>query len=378
MSTAKHLTAAELTQVRAWRGDATLGPLQLWKKHKQVRRQSRQKCLCLTAFRKCLRGVTYNKAQETRGPKYKLGERAIAALDKKRRELVKKDDGEFEVSWDEIIKKARVKKVHGTTAKRALARAGIFVAAHPPREKPERTQEHKDERFEKCGKWRYLPNDYFSKEVDLIIDNTHINVPTTRRARRFKNKSKVRFQNRTRAEGLLTQYTKPNAKRNRQNLGGCLSVCAGIRKDKVVLWQYLEKNWNGEAAAKLYRGAIAKVLRRAAPEKAKPVILEDNDPTGYKSGKGKAAKKELGFKVVSLPRYSPDLNPCDYFLWDNIEARMAKSAPKNKKESVEQFKKRLRKTAMSTSKVFLRKAVAHMTPRIKAIYDAEGDHIKID
>jgi len=254
----------------------------------------------------------------------------------------------------------------------------LCMAAHPPREKPERTQEHKDERFEKCGKWRYLPNDYFSKEVDLIIDNTHINVPTTRRARRFKNKSKVRFQNRTRAEGLLTQYTKPNAKRNRQNLGGCLSVCAGIRKDKVVLWQYLEKNWNGEAAAKLYRGAIAKVLRRAAPEKAKPVILEDNDPTGYKSGKGKAAKKELGFKVVSLPRYSPDLNPCDYFLWDNIEARMAKSAPKNKKESVEQFKKRLRKTAMSTSKVFLRKAVAHMTPRIKAIYDAEGDHIKID
>ena len=45
-----------------------------------------------------------------------------------------------------------------------------------------------------CGKWRYLPNDYFSKEVELIIDNTHVNVPTTRRARRFKNKMKVRFR----------------------------------------------------------------------------------------------------------------------------------------------------------------------------------------
>ena len=121
---------------------------------------------------------------------------------------------------------------------------------------------------------------------------------------------------------------------------------------RQMLWQYLEKNWYGAAAAKLYRGPIATVLRRVAPEKAKHLILEDNDPTGYKSGKGKAAKKELGFKVVNLPRYSPDLSPCDCFLWDNIEARMAKSAPKNKKESLEQFKKRLRKTAMSTSKVW--------------------------
>ena len=60
-----------------------------------------------------------------------------------------------------------------------------------------------------------------------------------------------------------------------------------------MLWQYLEKNWNGAAAAKLYRGPIAKVLRRVAPEKAKYLILEDNDPTGSSSGKGNAAKREF-------------------------------------------------------------------------------------
>ena len=52
----------------------------------------------------------------------------------------------------------------------------------------------------------------------------------------------------------------------------------------------------------------------------------------------------------------------------------AKLAPKNKKESLEQYRDRL----MSTFKVLLRKTIAHMKPRIEAVYEAEGDHIKID
>ena len=66
------------------------------------------------------------------------------------------------------------------------------------------------------------------------------------------------------------------------------------------------------------------------------------------------------------------------FLWNNIKARMAKLAPKNKKESLEQYRDHFQETAMSTSKILLRKTVAHMKPRIKAIYEAEGNHIKID
>ena len=378
MVVAKHLSQAELSQLRQRPGDVSVTPMQLWKKHKQARRQARQKPLCLTAFRNALQGRTYNQVRECRGRKCSLGTRAVKALDKKRRELVEKDDGEFEVSWADCVKKSRIKKVHATPAKKALLRAGILVAARAPREKPERDPEHDAERHETCGRWRFLPTDYFLDKIDITIDNKHWDVPTTRRARKFKNKMKVRFQNRTRAEGILPQYTKPNCKRNRKNLGGSLLVCAGIRKDKVVLWKYLDKKWNGAAAASLYRKDIATVLRRHAPANARPLILEDNDPTGYKSGKALAAKKEMGFKTLNLPRYSPDLNPCDFFLWNDIESRMTKSAPKNQKESLEKYKKRLRRTAMSTSKVLLRKALGSIKKRVQAIYDAEGGHIAID
>ena len=58
-------------------------------------------------------------------------------------------------------------------------------------------------------------------------------------------------------------------------------------------------------------------------------VSENTDPSGYKSGKALAAEKEMGFETLNLPRYSPDLNPWDFFLWNDIEARMTKSAPKN-------------------------------------------------
>ena len=59
-------------------------------------------------------------------------------------------------------------------------------------------------------------------------------------------------------------------------------------------------------------------------------------------------------------------------------SRMAKCDPKNKKESVQEYKKRLRKVAMSTSKVLIRKALANVKRCIAAVYAKKGQHIQID
>lgn len=55
--------------------------------------------------------------------------------------------------------------------------------------------------------------------------------------------------------------------------------------------------------------------------------VKDNDPTGYKSRKATEVKDELGIRAMDFPRYSPDLNPMDFFLWEEVERRMAKNAP---------------------------------------------------
>ena len=49
------------------------------------------------------------------------------------------------------------------------------------------------------------------------------------------------------------------------------------------MWHYLPDRWSGAAASDLYRKVVVKALRRWRPGKAKYVLVEDNDPTGYKS-----------------------------------------------------------------------------------------------
>ena len=105
--------------------------------------------------------------------------------------------------------------------------------------------------------------------------------------------------------------------------------------------------------------------------------MEDNGPVGYKSRKAEKAKKECKITPVNLPRYSSDLNPLDYFLWSEVERRMAKHKTKPK-ETMAVFKQRLRRTALAIRPPVIRKAVGDMKTRAKAIYDANSHDVAVD
>jgi transposase len=200
-------------------------------------------------------------------------------------------------------------------------------------------------------------------------------VPTHERARQYLKE--IRFHLRTPAEGLKPECTKPSRKKNRYNCGGSANVCAGIANGRIVMWEYLAKTWNGEEAAALYEGAIIKTLKKERGEKRKYFILEDNDPTGYKSNKAKSAKQSLHIETLEYPRYSPDLNPLDYSLWHEVERRTLESAPKTK-ETVDSYKERLWKTALGLPKAVVLKAVEALPKRARAVVDAGGDNIPRD
>ena len=106
-------------------------------------------------------------------------------------------------------------------------------------------------------------------------------------------------------------------------------------------------------------------------------IIEDNDPTGYKSGKAKRTKSALGIKAVPFPRYSPDLNPLDFSLWDAVEARVLKNTPK-RVETVKEYKARMRKTALNLPRDIVTSALRSIPRRIQGMLDAKGGNIKGD
>ena len=374
---APHMTEKEVDAIRAKAGRG-VGPVKIHEWIAQKRRAKRQTEPDLTTVRNVIKVKTFRRGvPETRGRKCKWTARATRKANAVRKDLIKKAKCEAEVTWGDVVKKARVPRVHDCTAKRSFKRLGIAVTARRPRERPQRERHQERERAEICRRWRFLPANHFTEKVDLIIDNKKWPIPTNARGRRFLKTKSVRFHLRTRSEGIKKHFTKPNGKKNRINPGASVNVCAGISNGRIAFWHYLPSTWNATVAAATYRGPILRALRRCRGEKDSYLLLEDNDPSGYKSKKACEAKAEVGIRTMEFPRYSPELNPMDYFVWNEINTKMLKSRVKGF-ESIKKYKARLRRTAMSLPRETVLKAVASLKKRAQAVYDAQGGDIARD
>ena len=374
---APHLSPRELDLIHGWQKQGKT-PIEV---HGLLaRRRARQNVAapCLPRLRQALRGLTYKRSRkETRGRKKTYSKQWVLKMNAKRKALIKKAKGQREVRWEDVRKGARAPKSHRSTLVRSFRREGLPVEARPPRLKPSRTAQQAKQRVDYCKEWCEKPASYFVSTVDMIIDNKQFDVPTTERARSYLASQRVRFHLRTPGEGSQPEMTKPGRKNNRMNTGAVAKVCAGICNGRIAMWEYLPKLWNGKQAASLYRGLVIKTLKKNSGTKRRHLVFEDNDPVGYKSNKGLQAKEELGIEAVPMPAYSPDLNPLDFSLWDEVERRMLKNAPK-KVETVLAYKKRLRLTALRLPRDLVTRAVSAMPKRMRAVVEAKGHSIKDD
>ena len=275
------------------------------------------------------------------------------------------------------LRGAKIPKVHSSIASRRLQDAGYDVKARPPREKPLRTRDHELERVRICKDLVKKPRTYFTKGLHLVMDNKHWDIPLTARSKRYSKMRRIRFHLHTRSEGLKKNFTRPSKKsKHRVSVGGSVNVCAGIANNKVVLWHYLPKRWSGEAAVELYKGAVHTALKKAHGNLRSYRILEDNDPTGYKSNKAVQIKQALRISPIEYPPYSPDLNPLDFFLWNEVERRMNQRVIAG--ETMTRYKARLSRTAKSIPADVIEKALADIRVRAQQVIDADGGDIQKD
>jgi hypothetical protein len=375
---APHLTPAELDKIRIWHGKAKLDPVQVHEKLLAWRTRRGLDCPDLANVRRVLRGESYRQGLvETRGKKRLLTRRQVLAMNSKRKELIKKAEGEHEVRWKDVIKKTRGVTCHRATASRAFKEAGLDVKWRRAREKPKRGPDIIKERLEICSKWQRLPARYYVDQVDMIIDNKKWPIPTSQQARRYLLQHRVRGHIRTPQEGLKPEFTKPSPRKHRRNPGGCVNLCAGVSGGRIVLWEYLYGPWGGNAAVALYEGPILKTLQKTRGVKRRYTILQDNDPRGYQAKKAVDARTAKHMCSMDLPRYSPDLNPLDYGIWDAVQRQLDKQAVKGK-ETVAAFKARLRRTALRLPRATVEKVVLGMKKRLKAVVAAKGHDISVD
>jgi hypothetical protein len=156
-------------------------------------------------------------------------------------------------------------------------------------------------------------------------------------------------------------------------------IMAGIGFGRVRMWYDVGRTWNGQTAAQAYEGPVLQACKRVRPRARTFTILEDNDPSGYKSSKGVAAKKKVGIRVLEIPKRSPDLNVCDYALWSRVSQLMRRQERKFKnsmRETRAEYLDRLRRTATSLPRAFVERAIGDMAPRCKRLHEANGSHFE--
>ena len=329
-----------------------------------------------------------------------LQEKAIDKAERCLKQLIRKANGEKEVTMA-MVKEA----LHTPASVRTLQRAlhARDIRFRKLREKPRLTAEDVAARLAFATKYRSKSKEWWCSHLDMIIDLKNFPAYLNAQTRAHAAQREVRGAYRKKGDGLSEGYTTVN-KTLRFNPGArSIMIAAGVGKGRVLMWEPIERQWSGAAAEDLYGTTMARILRRHYPNKPKYLILEDNDPTGFKSAKGVAAKAAAGIAVFSIPKRSPDLNVCDYALWkagwgekgvcmrpqescrfkqllaptclQEITRRMRAEEsewPRAKKESRDDYVQRLRRTALTLPKTFINKAVGDMKRRCQRLFDAKG------
>ena len=247
------------------------------------------------------------------------------------------------------------------------------------REKPMLTAEDIAARKDFAAKYAGKTSAWWQKSVQLHIDVKHFAIYLNGKGRRYVAQIGTRGAYRGLGEKFAKGTVKPNPKLKYNPGVRGVKVLAGVGQGKVLLWHLIESRWNGSVAAAMYKGPVSKALQKAYPSKRRFWVLEDNDPSGFKSSKGMKAKEEAKIDSFDIPKRSPDLNVCDYALWKEVNKRMRlqeKSWPDSKKETRSEFMVRLRRTATRLPTSFVNKAIGNMQDRCERLRAAKGYHIE--
>ena len=254
-------------------------------------------------------------------------DRIVATLEK----MVDAADADGEVTLHMLMRRCRVKASQRTVSN-ALHRRGYRFRSM--RQKPILTPADIEERYRWALRYRAKSSAWWLRAVHIHLDNKAFKVATTQAGRKLLAKRLVRGVYRKKGKSLRSGHVKPNSKLH-LGLGKGVLKAGGVGNGKVLVWHTIDGTWSGETAAGFYKDVVRPSLDEQYGNR-KYCILEDNDPTGNQSNKGKAAKRAAKLEILALPKRSPELNVMDYAVWTAVERRMRaqeKKWPAGKKET---------------------------------------------
>ena len=320
--------------------------------------------------------VVQRKKRRTQGRPPALTVAAVDRLEKRLDDMIIKADGQYEVTVSMLKRSARCEATERTILNKLHAR-GIYF--RPLRQKPTLTADDVTAMKAFALTYGAKSSAWWNSAVHLAIDVKHYRVLPHGSARKHAAQEATRGTYRKKGKGLSQGHTKPVLKSKYNPGAPGIKVLAGVGNGKVLMWEYIDGPWGGAAAEAAYRGPIKAALKREFPGRRSFLVLEDNDPSGFKSSNGRAAKVEERIKVLEIPKRSPCLNICDYFLWSEVNRRMRdqeKRFAASKRETRNAYLKRLRRTALSLPSSIVAAAMGDMKRRCARLIAADGGNIE--
>jgi hypothetical protein len=311
-----------------------------------------------------------------RGRKDAIGAKGVAHIIRTLNSMIKKAKGLQEITLRMVKRKSKC-KAGLRCIREHLQKKGIRFRRL--RSKCILSAEDVKARFKFAKKYRRKTKVWWLRNIDLHIDLKNFQVYLSAAARDMAARREVRGAYRKLGQGLDDCYVQ-QPKSLRYNTG-CkpVKIAAGVGKGRVHMWAEMKGKWTGAKAAAMYSGPLKSALKSAAPRKRVHTVLEDNDPTGFKSKLAEKAKRAEKIKIFKIPPRSPDLSVCDYALWKQITRKMRKQEakfPKSKRETRAEYVRRLERAAKGLTAEFVKKAIGDMRVRVQRLYEAGGKHFE--
>jgi hypothetical protein len=316
--------------------------------------------------------LAQKKAPNPTGGRAALSEAQVDRAVKVLNDMIDKADGCEEVTLAMLKKRCRL-TCCARVLFNALHKRGYWFRTL--RKKMILTPDDVKSRFKWAKYYKKYSRQWWLKKVQVHLDNKHFKVALTVFGRRLLAKRKCRGCFRRKGKSLRSGHVRPDPKLRINTGAKGIMKMGGVGGGKVLVWETIVGHWSGQLAADMYTDVVAKAVKKRYPGKKKFTILEDNDPTGNLSGKGKAAKLESKLHVLEIPKRSPDLNVLDYAIWTEVEKRLRdqeKGFSSTKKETRQEFEHRLDRTARALPKAFIDDAIGNLYERAQLLYEAEG------
>ena len=307
-----------------------------------------------------------------------LTEAKIDFVVKKMKEFIKHYNGRQRVTTRLLQRRLRL-RMSTWTILRALHARGIYFRRN--REKPCLTVDDIHERMAFARKYRLKPAAWWLRTVHLHIDCKWFPTYLNGKARLHAAKQRYwgAFRARADGDGLREPYVRHRQALKYNTGSRGVMVLAGVGQGKVILWQYVHARWNAKTAANMYSGPLRQALQKAYPHRRSFTVLEDNDPTGFKTRKACRAKEQARIKTLAIPKRSPQLNVLDFAVWAEVNRRM-RAQERNwkvkKTEGRQQYLARLRRTALRLPPKFINSSIRNMKVRCQRLYQVKGGHIE--